>query len=143
MWEGDAAQALFAGAPEVPSSSPTTCPYHPTLFSRSALVDVLSVLEVAEHSVLFFAGMVHQLNVTKEGTVDEGEVINFAISGVLPPPRQAHQLWHLGDSAQPGEAATARTPGPWSSCCPCDCKVCPLCNCAWFLTFPANPQMFV
>ena len=59
LWEGDAAQALFTDAPKVPSLAPPTCPYHPTFLSRSAPTDVLAVLEVAEHSVLFFAGLVH------------------------------------------------------------------------------------
>ena len=43
-------------------------------------------MEVAQHSVLLFAGLVHQLEVTKDGNVDEGEEIHFAISGVAPPP---------------------------------------------------------
>ena len=59
LWEGDAVRALFADAPEAPSSGPPTCPYHPTFLSRSAPADVVAVLEVAEHLVLFFAGLVH------------------------------------------------------------------------------------
>ena len=43
------------------------------------------MLEVAEHSVLFLADLVHQLEVTKDGTVREGEAINLAISGGAPP----------------------------------------------------------
>ena len=97
LWEEDAPQALFADAAKVPSSGPPTCPYHPTFLSLSAPADALAVLEVAEHSVLFFAGMVHQLEVTKDGTVDEGEEINFAVSGVAPPPRPAHDAMALGE----------------------------------------------
>ena len=52
--EGDAAQALFAAAPDVAPSGPPTCPCHPTFLARSAPADVLAVMEVAEHSVLFF-----------------------------------------------------------------------------------------
>ena len=89
LGEGDAAQALFADAPKVPSLGPRTCPYHPTFPSRSAPADILAVLKVAEHSVLFFASLVHQLEVTKDGTANEEEAINFAISGVAPP-RPAH-----------------------------------------------------
>ena len=43
LWEGDAAQALFADAPEVPSSGPPMCPYHPTFLSRSPPAAVLAV----------------------------------------------------------------------------------------------------
>ena len=54
LWEGDAAPALCADAPGVPSSGHPTCPYHPTFLSRSAPADDQAVLEVGEHSVLFF-----------------------------------------------------------------------------------------
>ena len=107
LWEGDAAQALFVDAPQVPSSGTPTCPYHPMFLSRSAPADALAFLEVAEHSVVFFAGMVHQLEVTKDGALDEGEAINFTISCVAPPlpPRPVHHVvalvQHCPSLAQP------------------------------------------
>ena len=43
----------------MPSLGPPTWPYHPTFLSPSAPADVLAMLEVAEHSLLFFVGLVH------------------------------------------------------------------------------------
>ena len=108
-----------------PPRAPTT---PPTFLSCFAPADVLAMLEVAEHSVLFFAGLVHQLEVTKDGTVDEGEAINFAISGIAPPPPRPAQprcgTW--GTTPQRGKAPSARVPGPGPStaraivrCAPC------------------------
>ena len=57
----------------------TNCPYHPAFLSHFAPADVLAVLEVAEHSLLFFAGLLHQLEVTKDSTLNEGEAIHSAI----------------------------------------------------------------
>ena len=51
--------ALFADASGVPSLAPHTCPYHLTFLLCSAPANLLAKLEVAEHSVLFFAGLVH------------------------------------------------------------------------------------
>ena len=128
LWEGDAAEALFADAPEAPSSGPPTRPYHPTFLSRSAPADVLAVLEVAEHSVLFFAGLVHQLEVTKDGQVDESEAIHFAISGVAPapPPSGPPRCGTQGTPPRRGAAPSPRVPGPGPSaaraiirCAPC------------------------
>ena len=73
------------GCPRWPPPPPT-CPYHPTFLSWSAAANAAAVLEVGEHSVLFFIGVVHPLEVTKEASVDEAAYINFAISGVAPPP---------------------------------------------------------
>ena len=125
LWEGDAAQALFADTPNVPASPPPR-PFRARVLSRSAPADVLAVLEVAPHSVLFFAGLVHQLEITKNRKVDEGEAMNFAISGVAPspygPPRSG--TWRT----MPERAGTpgARVPGPGPSaaraivrCAPC------------------------
>ena len=61
LWEWDAAQATFADAPEAATSGPPSCPFHPTFLSCFASADVLAVLEVAEHSVLFSAGLVRRL----------------------------------------------------------------------------------
>ena len=103
------------------------------------------LLKMAEHSVLFFAAMMHHLEVTKDGTVDEGEAINFAISGVAPPPPppvRPTMLWHLGNTALAWRSPKCMCAGCWSICCPCDCKVCPLCNSACLLTLPTNSQKF-
>ena len=112
LWERDAAQALFADAPEVPSSPPPpTCPYHRIFLWRPATADAVAVVEVAEHSVLFFAGMVRQMEVTEDGTVDEGEAINFATSGVPPPPSGPPGCGTWGTPPQPGKAASAACRG--------------------------------
>ena len=54
LWDGGAAQAVFADAPEAVPAGPPTCPYHPTFLSRSAPATGLAVMEIAEHAVLFF-----------------------------------------------------------------------------------------
>ena len=128
----------YSRTPEAPSSPPhpPRCPYHPTFLSRSALADVLAVSKVAERLVLFFSGLVHQLEVTK----DEGEAIHFAISGVAPPPPPVRPttLWHLGNTAPAWCSPKCRRAGAWFICCPCDCIVCPLCNCAGLPTSSTN-----
>ena len=59
LWEGDAAQALFADPPESVPAGPPTCPFHPTPLSRSAPASDLAVIEVGEQCMLFFVGSVH------------------------------------------------------------------------------------
>ena len=120
-------KALFADAPGVPSvPPPPTCPYHPTFLSRSAPADTLAVLEVGEHSSVFFFCMVHQLEVLMDGTVDEATAINFAISTVAPPhsPHDLVASSEHGPRVAQGEAVPP--PGVWSIVCPCDCEVYPL-----------------
>ena len=113
LWGGDAAEALFADAPEVVPSDPPTYPYHPTFLSWSAPADVLAVMEVAEHSVLFFAGLVHQVEVTKDGNIDAEQEIHFAISGVAPPPPPSGQNTELsGDGHAPVTWGRMRTQYP-------------------------------
>ena len=65
LWEGGAAQALFADPPESVPAGPPTCPFHPTFLSRSAPASNLAVIEVGEQCMLFFVGRVHQLEVCK------------------------------------------------------------------------------
>ena len=48
LWEGDAAQALFAHPRESVPAGPPTCPFHPTFLSRSAPASDLAVIEVGE-----------------------------------------------------------------------------------------------
>ena len=48
--------------------------------------------------MLFFVGLVHQIEITKGGNVDAESEIHFAISGVAPPVRPT-TLWHLGNTA--------------------------------------------
>ena len=55
VWEGGAAQALFGDAPEAGPAGPPTCPCHPSFLSRPTPATDLTVMEVAEHSVLSFA----------------------------------------------------------------------------------------
>ena len=59
LWEGGAAQAFFADAPEAVPAGPPTCPFHPTFLSRSAPASDLAVMEVDEQCMLFFVGSVH------------------------------------------------------------------------------------
>ena len=70
LWEGNAAQALLAHTPEVIPAAPPTCPYHTTFLSRSARATDLAVMEVAEHSVLFFVGLVHHIEITEGDNID-------------------------------------------------------------------------
>ena len=136
----------FRGRPQGDLSAPPTCPYHPTFLSRSAPADVLAVMEVAEHSVPFFAGIVHELEVTKEGYVDAEEEIHFAISGFAPPPPPPAPSGppHCGTWGTPPQRGTApmhARRGPIISC-PFDCNVCPLCISVCLLAFSTNWTKF-
>ena len=66
-------------------SGPSTCSYHPTFLSRYTPVDVVAVMEVAEHRVLFFAALVHQTEVTMTATSTR-ETRSTSPSPALPPP---------------------------------------------------------
>ena len=75
LWEGGAARALFADVPEAVPAGPPTCPFHPTFLSRSAPRSDLAVMEIAEQSMLFFVGSVHQIETCKRYNVDaESEI---------------------------------------------------------------------
>ena len=95
-----------------PPPPPPTCPYHPTFLSRTAPADSPAVMEVAKHSVDFFAGLVHQVEVAKDGSVDEGDEIHFAISGAPPPPASSGppRCGTWGTPPQRGTAPSARAP---------------------------------
>ena len=84
LWEGEAAQALFADPPESVLAGPPTCPFNPTCISRSAPASDLAVIEVGEQCMLFFVGSVHQLEVCKGGNVDAESEIHFAVTGSAP-----------------------------------------------------------
>ena len=84
LWEGGAAQALFANAPEAVPAGPPTCPLHPTFLSRSAPSSDLAVMEIAEQSILFFVGNVHRIEICEGDNVDAESEIHFAMSGVAP-----------------------------------------------------------
>ena len=122
LWEGGAAQALFADAPEAVPAAPPTCPYHPIL-SRSAPSSDLAVMEIAEQSILFFVGDVHQIEICKGDNVDAESEIHFAMSGVAPAVRPT-TLWHLLNKAPAWGSPKCTKAGAWSITCPCDCKVC-------------------
>ena len=92
-------------------------PYHPMSFSRFTPADALAVLEMVEHSVVFFAGMIHPLEVTKDETVHKGGAINVAMSGVSPPIRPS-------TSCHPGNTTLA-----WHN---------PKCTCAGLGPSPAR-----
>ena len=94
LWEGEAAQALFADPPQMVPAGPPTCPFHPTFISRSAPASDLAVIEVGEQCMLFFVGSVHQLEVCKGDNVDAESEIHFAMTGIAPPARPT-TLWHL------------------------------------------------
>ena len=70
LWDGFAAQALFADAPEAVPVAPPTCPFHPGFLSRSASSSDLDVMEMAEQSMLFFVGSVHPIEICKGDNVD-------------------------------------------------------------------------
>ena len=107
--------------------------YHPT--SR-ALPRPPSwpVREVAQHSVLFFAGVVHRIEVTKHGNFDEGQGIHFAISGVASPAWPT-TLWHLGNTSPAWRSPNRMRAGACCITCPYDCKLCPFCNSVCLLAF--------
>ena len=65
LWEGDAAQALFADPPESVPAGPPTCLFHASFLSRSAPASDLAVIEVGEQCMLFFVGSVHEIEVCK------------------------------------------------------------------------------
>ena len=98
LWEGGAAQALVADAPEAVLSGPPTCPLHATFLSRSTMSSDLAVMEIADQGVLFFVGNVHQIEICKGDNVNGELEIHFAMSGVSPPMRPT-TLWHLLNTA--------------------------------------------
>ena len=134
FWEGGAAQALFADAPEATPAGPPTCPYHPTFHSCSALATDLAVMEVAAHGVLFFFGLVHHIEIYNGDNVDAKSEIHLAISGVAPLVRPT-ALWHLLKTVSTWQLPKCLKAWAWSITCPCDCKVCPLCISVCFLFF--------
>ena len=93
---------------------------HPTFLSRTAPATDLAVMVVAQHSVLFFVGDVHQIEITKGDNVNAELEIQFDISGIAPPVRPT-TLWHLLNTAQ----------------------VCPLCICVCLLDVLTNCSNFV
>ena len=123
LWDGGAAHALFADAPEAIPAGPSTCPFHPTFLSRSAPASDLAVIEVGEQCMLFLVGSVHQIEVCKGDNVDAESEMHFAMSGVAPPVRPT-TLWHLVNTAPPWRSPRCSKAGAWSITCPCDCKVC-------------------
>ena len=122
LWEGDAAQALFADPPEAVPASPPTCPFHPTFLSRSAPASDLAVIEVGEQCMRFLVGSVHQVEVNKGENLDAESEIHFAMSGVAPPGRPT-TLWHLANTAPMCRSPRCAKSREWSITCPCDCKV--------------------
>ena len=123
LWEGGAAHALFADAPEAVPAGPPTCLFHPTFLLRSAPSSDLAVIEVGEQCMLFFVGSVHQIEVCKVDNVDAESDIHFAMSGVAAPVRPT-TLWHLFNTAPTWRSPRCSKAGAWSITCPCDCKVC-------------------
>ena len=138
LWEGDAAQALFADPPEAVPAGPPTCPFHPTFLCRSAPASDLAVIEVGEQCMLFFVGSVHQLEVWKGDNADAESEIHFAMSGVAPPGRPT-TLWHLANAAPAWRSPKCAKAGAWAITCPCECKVCLL---VCFLFLLANRTKF-
>ena len=123
LWEGDAAQALFADPPESVPAGPPTCPFHPTFLSRSAPASDLAVIEVGEQCMLFFVGSVHPLEVCKGDNADAESEIHFAMTGIAPPERPT-TLWHLAHTAPAWRSPKCAKTGAWSITCPRECKVC-------------------
>ena len=127
LWEGGAAPALFADAPEAIPDGPPTCPFHPTFLSRSAPNSDLAVMEIAEQSMLWdpilFVGSVHQIEIFNGDNVDAESEIQFAMLGVAPPVRLTTP-WYLLNTAPAWRSPKCSKVGAWSITCPCDCKVC-------------------
>ena len=118
---------MFAYTLGVLSSGLATRPYHPTFLFRCNPADDLAVLEVGEHSVLFFVGVVHQLEVMKDDTVDEVIPISFAISSVPPPPLvRPTTMWYLVNTALAWRRVKQSGAGGWTIVCPYDYEVCEL-----------------
>ena len=125
LWEGGAAQALFADVPKAVPAGPPTCPFHPTFLSRSAPSSDLATMEIAEQSMLFFVGILHQMEICKGDNVDAESEIHFAMSGVAPPPPvRPTTLRHLLNTAPAWRSPKCTKDRAWSITCPCDCKVC-------------------
>ena len=120
LGEGGAAQALFAVTPEAVPAGPPTWPFHPTCLPRSAPSTNLAVMEIAEHSVLFCVGNVHQIENPKGNNVNAESEIHFAISGVAPRVRPT-TLRHLPNTPPAWRCSKAAA---WSITSPGDCKVC-------------------
>ena len=121
LWEGDAAQALFADPPESVPAGPPTCPFHPTFLSRSAPASDLAVIEVGERCMLFFVGS-HQLEVCKGDNADAESEIHFTMTG-LAPPGGLTTLWHLAKTAPAWRSPKCAKSGAWAITSPCECKV--------------------
>ena len=121
LWQGDAAQALFADPPDLVPAGPPTCPFYCTFLSRSAPSSDVAVIEVGEQCTLFFVGSVHQLEVCK-GDNAESE-IHFAMTGIAPPERPT-TLWHLVNRVPAWRSPKCAKTGAWSITYPCECKVC-------------------
>ena len=98
-------------------------------------------MEVVEHSVLFFVGLVSQVEVTKHGNVDAELEIHFPIFGLAPLVRPT-TLWHLGNTAPAWHSPKCMPSGAWYMSCPCYCKVCPLCNFVYLLAFSTDWTKF-
>ena len=102
--------------PQAVPAGPPTCPFHPTFLSRSAPSSDLAVMEIAEHSVLFFVGNVQQIKICKGDSVDAESEIHFAIPGVAPPVRPT-TLWHLLNTAPEWRLPKCWKAGAWSITC--------------------------
>ena len=107
LWEGGAAQAPVADAPEVVPAGPPSCPFHPTFLSRSAPSSGLAVIEVAEQCTFFSLASVHEIEICKRDNVDVESEIHFAMAGVAHPVRPT-TLWHLVNIAQRGGRSDPR-----------------------------------
>ena len=113
LWEGEAAQALFADPSQTVTAGPPTCIFHPTFISRLAPASDLAVIEVGEQCMLFFVGSVHQLEVYKGDNVDAESKIHFALSGIAPPGRRT-TLWHLVNTVPAWRSPKCAKTGAWS-----------------------------
>ena len=134
LWEGGAAQALFADAPEAFQAGSPSCPYHPTLLSRCAPATDPAVMEIAEHSVLFLWGRCTRSR-SARGTTSMRNPRSTSPSGALPPAVRPTTLWHLLSTNRAWRLLRCSKAGAWSLICPCDCKACLL---VWLLALLPN-----
>ena len=123
LWEGGAAQALFAVAPEAVPAGPPHLPLAPhlPLPLRPELRSRRHGDRRAEHPLLRGDYAPHR-DLQGDNVHAESE-IHFAMSGSAPPMRPT-TLWHLLNTVPAWRSPKCTKAGAWSITCPCDCKVC-------------------
>ena len=123
LWEGDAAQALFADPPRIGPGRPPHVPLPPHL-----PLPVGPGLRPRRHGGrramhALFVGSVVQMEVCKGHNADAESEIHFAMTGIGPPERPT-TLWHLANTAPAWRSPKCAKSRACAIPCPCECKVC-------------------